>query len=212
MPRTKDQNEKITAKRKECILHSALTLFAIYGYHAINIEEIGKYSKCSRTLIYHYFDSKEAIFHELMKKMVHKITEITDSIDYDQKAKYSLYELIDKLLHKMNHGKEQKYMTYVIYLLLNLPLQEEYIPKPKCKDCCKERTLGQKRLFEIIHILIERGQKENEFYQGDPKEYTIAVLSLIKGLAYNRIYMKKNYTPVSAKTVLNLVMKKEEIL
>ena len=49
------------------ILAAAKTVFARKGYHATTIAEIAKAAKLSYGSIYWYFDSKDALFHELME-------------------------------------------------------------------------------------------------------------------------------------------------
>ena len=209
MPKSKKQNEEIIEIRCETILHSALVLFSLFGYQSIGMDQIAKDSKCSRALVYHYFPSKEELFGELMKKVAGSIFQLTESVNYGNKAKESLTELIDKLLSEIKNSDDHDYMSCVIYLLLNLHLQKDYIPKPRHRD--EVRPLGRKRLFEIVYYLIEKGQVEGDFNEGNPKEYTIAILSLIKGLAYNKIYLKNKFCCPSTSIIMNMVNKKEQI-
>jgi len=54
-------------ERRGEILAAAKTVFARKGYHATTIAEIAKAAKLSYGSIYWYFDSKDALFHELME-------------------------------------------------------------------------------------------------------------------------------------------------
>ncbi len=208
MPRNKEQNQQLIDERKSRILHSALVLFSLYGYYGIKIDEIAKFANCSRTLVYHYFGSKEEIFHQLMKRVCEKIRSITISIDYTKNASAALHDLLDKLLSVIYNDNKSNYMASTIYLVLNLPLQRKYLPKPRAKYDKANCQLGEKNIYEIIYYLIEKGQKENTFIAGDPKEYTIAISSLIKSVAYNRIYMGKNIFQIRAQTLMNIFEKR----
>ena len=54
-------------ERRSEILAAAKRVFARKGYHATTIAEIAKAAKLSYGSIYWYFDSKDALFHELME-------------------------------------------------------------------------------------------------------------------------------------------------
>ena len=54
-------------ERRNDILAAAKKVFARKGYHATTIAEIAKTAKLSYGSIYWYFDSKDALFHELME-------------------------------------------------------------------------------------------------------------------------------------------------
>lgn len=54
-------------ERRHEILAAAKKVFARKGYHATTIAEIAKTAKLSYGSIYWYFDSKDALFHELME-------------------------------------------------------------------------------------------------------------------------------------------------
>ena len=53
--------------RRADILAAAKKVFARNGYHGTTIAEIAKTAKLSYGSIYWYFDSKDALFHELME-------------------------------------------------------------------------------------------------------------------------------------------------
>ncbi len=54
-------------ERRSDILAAAKKVFARKGYHSTTIAEIAKAAKLSYGSIYWYFDSKDALFHELME-------------------------------------------------------------------------------------------------------------------------------------------------
>src|SRR5579862_3953074 len=54
-------------ERRNDILAAAKKVFASNGYHATTIAEIAKTAQLSYGSIYWYFDSKDALFHELME-------------------------------------------------------------------------------------------------------------------------------------------------
>ena len=207
MPRNKVQNELAIKESKEAILNSALYLFSIYGYQAVGIDDIARHCNCSRGLIYHYFTDKENLFNDMMHLVAGKMFEITESIDYSKDAGVALKELLDLLLVKLNGSKLERFddnYACVFYLILNLHLQRDYVPKPRVD--ISNRPLERKRLFEIIYYLIDKGQKEKVFRDGDAKIFTISILAMLNGLSYNKIYLKDKFITMSSDVMLNIVM------
>ena len=69
-PRTKKQFEKIRQKSTDAIKKAAMELFAHNGYHSTSISEIAKEAGVSKGLLYNYFDSKEALLHDIIMEAV----------------------------------------------------------------------------------------------------------------------------------------------
>ena len=68
MPRSIEQYEAIRKQKKELILNTALILFAENGFHQTSMEQIAKKAGISKGLTYNYFESKNAILDEILKK------------------------------------------------------------------------------------------------------------------------------------------------
>lgn len=196
MPKTKEQNQLIKQKRIEEIIKVSLYSFAIQGYAAVKIDTITKQAKCSHGLFYHYFKTKEDVFHAVMDYVIKEINKIQNSVNYEQKAKFALCDLIDAILTAIKSSDD---MACMYYLLFNLHLQKQIIPKPL-------HPIERKRTFDLIYELIEKGQADKDFIKADPKELTVAILSMVKGLAYNRLYIGKNkFVCPDATLIMNLV-------
>ena len=65
-------------------------------------------------------------------------------------------------------------------LLLNVHLQKSF-------KFIKKNEKGHTVIFATMEELIERGKLEGDFNEFTATELTIAVLSIIKGIAFNRI-------------------------
>jgi AcrR family transcriptional regulator len=70
-------------KRRENILRAAARLYARRGFQGASVADLAKACKASKSLIYHYFPSKEDILHEVMTahldELVTAATEATRS-------------------------------------------------------------------------------------------------------------------------------------
>ncbi|CAG9167368.1 TetR/AcrR family transcriptional regulator [Cupriavidus pampae] len=71
MPATKTSGKpkpRDAAATREKILQMAAKEFATKGYDGARVDSIVARSKISKNLVYHYFDSKEALFIEVMER------------------------------------------------------------------------------------------------------------------------------------------------
>lgn len=69
MPRTKEQNEEIRAKRKEAIMRGALSVYAEKGYAAADIGDVAERAGVARGLVYYYYKDKLSLFRDLFEHM-----------------------------------------------------------------------------------------------------------------------------------------------
>ncbi|MGH9297735.1 MAG: TetR/AcrR family transcriptional regulator [Acidimicrobiales bacterium] len=65
-PMRRAVSEADKASRRHDILAAAKTVFAAQGYHATTIADIARAAGVSYGSVYWYYESKEAVFHELM--------------------------------------------------------------------------------------------------------------------------------------------------
>lgn len=181
MPKTKEQFEKIRLERIQTILNSALELFALKGYDAVSLDEVTKRANCSHGLLYHYYNGKEELYRAVIEEQVYPaILEITSKLDFNQKAKFVVHDLIDLLLKTLKSPNECNAMK--MYLLLNIHLQ-------KSMKFIKKNEEGHTIIFSKLEDLIQRGQSEGDFNNNSSTELTICVLSILKGIAFNRLHI-----------------------
>ncbi len=77
-PRTEEQYEQIREQKRALILEEALRLFADEGFHSTSISKIAKSAGISKGLMYNYFESKEALLHELVLSGINDLTRTFD--------------------------------------------------------------------------------------------------------------------------------------
>ncbi len=179
MPKTKEQFEEIRNERIDKILESALRLFVMKGYDAVNLDEVTKEAKCSHGLLYHYFKGKDELYLAVInKKVVPYIKETLQGISFEQKAKYVIHDVLKEILKKIKAVDEKN--SWKIYLYLNIHLQ---------KNLFLSSAQEKMPMFIKLLELIKRGQEEGDFNDHNEDELAISLLSLIKGLAFTRIHI-----------------------
>ena len=206
MPKTREQYQQIKDERKNDIIIAAIYLFAFKGYGSTSVDDIANASKCSHGLFYHYFENKEDLFNKMMRFIVNSFCDHIANVDLTkQKAKFALHDLLTELTSILKDKDNNK--VCMLFLLINLFLQKKDLPKPKEHMSSSKNA---KPLYIIFNELIEEGQKDGEFLtEESPKVYAIALLTMIKGLAYNRLYIGyKEFICPSAEIMMNLVLKR----
>ena len=77
-PRTKAENLRIQEQSRQQILLAALQCFAELGYAHTSMARIAKEAGISKGLIYHYFDSKEALLDGIFQMMLQEADHIME--------------------------------------------------------------------------------------------------------------------------------------
>jgi AcrR family transcriptional regulator len=65
-------------ERRGAMLDSAAELFARAGFHGTSIADLATAWGISKSLLYHYFDSKEAILFEVMREHMHDLNAMAE--------------------------------------------------------------------------------------------------------------------------------------
>lgn len=73
MPRSPRDNEEIRAARREAIIEAATRVFATKGVANAKVKDIAEAAQLSHGLLYHYFESKEAVFEALVDEMIRRV-------------------------------------------------------------------------------------------------------------------------------------------
>ena len=154
------------------------------GFNGVTADEIAKEVGCSHGLLFHYFSNKEDLFQAVVNNLAVRLDEeIIKDVNFDQRPKFVMQDLIDAYLNALKSSKDDYACT--IYLLVNLWIQSRSLSKKKQKEF-------EFKIFDRFYQIIEKGQAENEFIDYPVTELTITVTSILKGIAYNRIYLGYN--------------------
>ena len=200
MPKTKEQYEQIKNERIKEIYKHSLYLFATHGLAGVTSDQITKAVGCSHGLLYHYFRSKDELFHSLINNVALKIeAEIIKDVDFDQEPKELIKQLLDAYLNALRSPRDDFACT--IYLLLNL-----YIHSKKVQD---PQLSFRFAVFENFYAAIDKGKKSGVFVDYPTIELTVTVMSALKGLSYNRINLGHgNCTIPQSEIIVRMLLKK----
>lgn len=178
-PRSKEQNQRIRDGRREEILQAALKVFARKGLSAAKISEIAQTAGLSHGLIYHYFESKDEIFTELVRKAF----EISLGIfAYAARGKEEPLERLREMTETILSGAFEGDSPYY-FLMIIQAYTSDSVPS-EVKELAREEELLYR---EYLKPIVVEGQKKGQIAAGDPDTMVTAYLSLIQGLAVLKI-------------------------
>lgn len=162
--------EEQKEQRRQIIIANALELFVKKGYSETKIGDIAKASNMSVGLMFHYFESKEQLYAELVKMGVEGANAPGDMnfqnpLDY---FKGFLDELFQYALNK-------RWVLYM-FVLMSQARRSDGVPKHIRELAC---TVNQ---IEQSTEIIEAGQKYGYFREGNPMALAFTFWSSVQGV------------------------------
>ena len=158
--------------KKQIITQVAQNIFSKYGLLKTTVNEIAKAARMGKASLYHYFQSKEEIFKEVVEQenrfLKEKIREAVNRETTPQK-KMKIY-----ILKKMEYLNE----------LANIhsALKDDYLKHYAFIEKIREKN-SREELFTIREIL-QDGEDKGIFDISDIELTAFAIASALKGLEY----------------------------
>lgn len=197
MPKTKEQYSIIKDKKKKEIISSALYLFATEGYKCTSIDDIMERVGSTHSLFYHYFNSKEEVFCEIIKSLYDEFRKRIQEL-YGETNPDKRLEIVVSGILKMLDNPEY---AQSVYICLTLYFYDPVAPRLNADV----NTYG---LYNFLYKTIEEGQEQGYFLEGNVKEYCVAIISIFQGLSLAAMNLKHEpITIPDAKIILNMVRK-----
>lgn len=158
-------------KRREAILLAALDLFFQRGYSDTKISDIAKAAEMSVGLLFHYFDSKEKLYEELIKLGLNGPQSVmptpeSEPIDYLERTVERLFTAI----------KENPQVAKMFALMSHAQYNDS------SPESVKKLISGSDIISPTI-ILLEKGQQNGTIRAGNPHALAIAFWMSIQGIA-----------------------------
>jgi AcrR family transcriptional regulator len=174
-PRSEEATAQIKDDRQKQILLAALKVFIHKGFAAAKMSDIATKAGISYGLMYHYFQSKDEIYAELVRDAVDSSRRVIEQLRADD------LEPIDKMRALVagifKSVGEQQSAGYYFVLMMEAMTSGVYPILPI------EHPQGPGRPFDMLVRVIEQGQQKGQIAQGDPAELVQTFFSAILGLA-----------------------------
>lgn len=167
METRKEQKER----RRQEIIFAALELFVSKGYAATKITDIAKKVNMSTGLLFHYFESKEKLYEELVRMGLEGT-----KYPQEQKCEHAIDFFAQFTTQLFEYMRQQPVMAKMFVLMAEAQ-RSEATPAH-----IKDITM-QVNTIEQIAPIIEWGQQEGTIREGDPSALSNAFWCSIQGIA-----------------------------
>lgn len=157
-------------KRRREILMVALDIFIHKGFAAAKTQDIANAAGMSEGLLFHYFETKEKLYEELIKiAITGRQTALTgiknDGLEYFQAAAKEIFRYL----------KHEPYVSKM-FVLAGQAQNNDTVPEAV-------KALMAKIDFEHTVKKIKQGQKKGDIKKGDPAALAFAFWGAIQGIA-----------------------------
>ena len=189
MARNKVLNQKMKDERKKRILSKALMLFATRGLAATKITDIASASEMSQGLLYHYYNSKEEIFTELIRHAFERMNAAARELE---RLPVAPHEKIRMAMEGLLRGLEENEDSARYHLLIAQATASQAIPEEAKAIIRKENRVP----YDVMTRIIIEGQKKGTIKQHDAGELALIFWTSINGLAiYKAVHGEKFKAP-----------------
>ncbi|MDE7360317.1 MAG: TetR/AcrR family transcriptional regulator [Oscillospiraceae bacterium] len=182
-------------QRRQLIIDKAIELFAKKGYADTKIGDIAKAADMSVGLMFHYFESKEELFAEIVRSGA---TATNTPLNMNFENPFDYFEGFLKMLLK--YACEQPKVLYLFVIMSQI--QCGGVP-----ESVKEIAAQTNQIDQSAEI-IEAGQKYGYFREGDPYLLAFSFWSSIQGimthLAFNHQLIENGRIP-EADWILDII-------
>lgn len=157
-------------QRRQLIISKALELFVKKGYSDTKIGDIAKDADMSVGLMFHYFESKEQLYGELVK-MGAEGTNTPQEMNFENPLDF-FKGFLDALF---TYAKEQPWV-FRMFVLMSQARRSEGIPQH-----IRDIALSVNQVEQSAEI-IKAGQQYGYFREGDPYALSFTFWSSVQGI------------------------------
>jgi AcrR family transcriptional regulator len=167
-----EQLKDIREERKIQIMTGALKIFANNGIKQTKISMIAKEAGVSHGLVYHYFDSKDAVLYDTLLWAMEVATIEETFQELNQTGLSPLEQIKAFTAFGLKEGNSD------VFRIVQHIMKSDDIPQ-HIMD-----LVGQSGVmyFQFMHPLFKRGQELGEIIQGDTGELVEIYLNVISGI------------------------------
>jgi AcrR family transcriptional regulator len=158
-------------KRRQEILLAGLDLFIHKGYAATKISDIAKRANMSVGLLFHYFESKEKLYEELIRLGVQVPKTV---MEFPQSDPLAFFKTVAEQI--LGYIKSEPFVAKM-FVLMSQAHYNDAVPE-SVKD-----KVSQVNIITSSIPLIEAGQKNKTIRNGSPHALAIAYWTAIQGIA-----------------------------
>ncbi|MNZ08293.1 TetR/AcrR family transcriptional regulator [Acinetobacter calcoaceticus] len=156
-----------TSSKKLQVIHTAIELFNLYGFHNTGVDLIAKESKIPKATFYNYFHSKERLIETCVSFQKKRLKEEVLAIIYSSRYRTSTDEIKEIIVLHVNFNSRY-------YLLLKAIFEIKQIYPQAYHMAIEYRKWLLRELFDLVFSLENHALKPS----------VNMVLNLIDGLMF----------------------------
>lgn len=168
-----NSREKQKQQRREQILDVALDMFICKGFHGTSTREISKKAGISSGLMFHYFDSKEALYLALLKKAVSGV----NMVEQLGSLPMSPLQVFEKIAAFTLESFAAHPSSVKMFILVKQAMVGDYLNEEM------RAVFHNMNLIERMVPLIEAGQMQDEIRDGNALSLALCFFSGLQGVA-----------------------------
>ena len=171
-PKTQEQFEEMRESRRLKIMEVAMRLFALEGYGHVSISKLAIEAGISKGLMYHYFESKDALLTAIIEHGMYQFMDLFDPDHNGILEPKEMESFIRKIFETVR--SHQEYWIHFISVLL----------QPNVKEYLKENSFAlpvEKYMQMLFQYFEKRGFD-------DPALEMVTFAALIEGFGVLLIY------------------------
>ena len=166
---SKEKN-KIIKQNK--ILEAAYTVFVDKGYSDTTMDDIVKKSNMSKGAIYHYYNSKKALFIALIDHWETYSFPDFYTKNKKDKAASEILKDISNVVYDVYEKKKHVFLAEVEFWSL----------ANKDNEVKEKSKLLYDKLLYLFELVVKKGIREKEFKEVDEKVVAMSILSSLQGI------------------------------
>lgn len=191
METRKEQKER----RRQEIIYAALELFVSKGYAATKITDIAKRANMSTGLMFHYFESKEKLYEELVQMGLEGT-----AYPGEQKCEHAIDFFVKFTEELFAYMKEQPIVAK-LFVLMAEAQRSEATPEHIREIAMRVNVIEQ------FMPIIEWGQQEGTIKEGSPLMLSNAFWCSVQGIA-ERYATNQDIELPKAEWIVDIVRRK----
>lgn len=188
------RNEQKEKRRNE-ILTAGLDLFIRKGYASTKISDIAQRVGMSAGLLFHYFESKEKLYEELVKYGISGPMSVIAPTD---KEPLVFFEDAAKMIFQII--KTQPF-TAKMFVLMSQAFYNEAAPQ-SVKDMLRDFDI-----YTPTSRLIQKGQANGTIREGDPFALSLAYWCAIQGIA-EQMALNPDFTCPESDWIIGIIRRR----
>jgi AcrR family transcriptional regulator len=169
--------------RKMQLLTIALDEFITKGFYGTSTREIAGKAQISSGLLFHYFDSKESLYQELVETGLSKMH--LDVSKANENPKLYLEHMVQSILEQLETNR----FFAKMFVLIDAAQHTVGIPEGI------RNLLQSQNMFVQCRQIIECGQQKGQFRSGNSQALCVAFLGAIQGIAQEKVRVEDTPLP-----------------